>query len=66
MLCANCTKLNYLHTKKFCIRCHGDVLTNISVLCEFCSSTEKLCAVCLKKVISPAQRINRNCNCGGK
>lgn len=49
MLCINCSKLAFLHTKKKCIRCQGEVLNNISVLCEFCSKSDNVCSVCLKK-----------------
>lgn len=67
MLCPNCTKLAFLQTNKKCMRCQGGVFTNLSVLCEFCSNTEKLCSVCLKKVISQAERNKgRGCGCGGK
>lgn len=52
MFCQNCTKLVLLHTKKTCIKCHGEVLINICVLCESCSNTDKKCAVCLKKTDS--------------
>jgi len=49
------------------MRCQGAVFNNLSVLCEFCSNTEKLCAVCLKKVISQVERNKgRGCGCGGK
>ena len=54
MFCPNCLKLAYLHTKKPCLKCQGEVLNTISVLCEFCSNTEKICAVCLKKVNNSA------------
>jgi len=67
MLCPNCTKLAFLQTNKKCMRCQGAVFNNLSVLCEFCSNTEKLCAVCLKKVISQVERNKgRGCGCGGK
>lgn len=49
MLCNNCVKLAYLHTKKKCVRCQGDVFENISVLCNRCSVAEGVCSVCLKK-----------------
>jgi hypothetical protein len=48
MFCNNCIKLAYLHTKKKCIRCQGEVLNNIAVLCNRCSSNESVCSVCLK------------------
>lgn len=66
MLCSNCAKLARLYTKKFCMRCQGEVLINISVLCEFCSSTEKMCSVCLKKIVPPTSHVNKGCNCGKK
>lgn len=49
MFCPNCSKLAILHTKKTCIRCQGEVFNNLSVLCETCSGTEKICSICLKK-----------------
>ena len=49
MLCFNCSKLNYMYTNKSCLRCQADVFTNIAVICDRCSSTEKTCAACLKK-----------------
>lgn len=64
MFCPNCSKLTFLHTNKHCIRCHGHVSNNISVLCEQCSRTEKQCSACLKKVIGQNSRANRGCNCG--
>jgi hypothetical protein len=66
MLCSNCTKLVFLHANKSCIRCHGNVVKNISILCEQCSSTGKQCSVCLKKVTTQAATLKRGCNCGGK
>lgn len=67
MLCPNCSKLAILHTNKSCVRCQGAVLTNVAVLCDFCSSGSKQCAVCLKKIVSEAERaLKRGCNCGGK
>lgn len=67
MFCDSCSKLSYLQTQKVCIRCSGQVLNTISVLCDLCSGTSKQCAVCLKKVISAAQRaVARGCGCGGR
>lgn len=67
MLCSNCVKLAFVNTKKSCIKCHGTILTNISILCDFCSNTEKQCAVCLKRVISESERaVKRGCKCGKK
>lgn len=67
MLCPNCVKLAFLHTNKSCIRCQGVVLNNVSVLCDFCSANSKQCSVCLKKVISEAERVaHKGCNCGKK
>lgn len=62
MLCLNCSKLAYLHTKRVCIRCQGEVLNNISVLCEFCSKTDNVCAVCIKKI--PTATDKKNIGCG--
>lgn len=67
MLCTNCNKLALVNTKKSCIRCQNDVSNRASVLCESCSSTAKQCSVCLKKVISDADRARtRGCGCGRK
>ncbi len=67
MLCPSCSRLAFLQANKTCIRCQSSVSNNISILCEFCSSTERQCAVCLKKIITASQRaIGRGCGCGGK
>lgn len=50
MLCSNCSKLAILNTIKSCIRCRGEVHQNISIICEICSLSEKVCAACFKKV----------------
>jgi len=63
MLCTNCSQLAFLHTNKSCVRCHGNVVNNISVLCDLCSATEKQCAVCLKKIITQTAA-KKGCNCG--
>lgn len=65
MLCPTCSKLLLLHTTKNCIKCQGLVLNNLSVLCDSCSTTEKQCAVCLKKVILSTKQ-PRDCGCKGK
>jgi len=64
MMCPSCSKLAFLYTKKSCIRCQGDVIANIAALCEQCSITDKLCSVCLKKIIPASSK--RGCGCGGK
>ncbi len=51
------------YTKKICARCKGEVLNNLSILCEYCSNSEKKCAICLKKT-NNIQTRNRGCNCG--
>lgn len=64
MFCPNCSKLVLLHTKKPCIRCQGNVMNNLSVICEFCSNTDKVCSVCLKKMQnSQADRL-KTAGCG--
>lgn len=64
MFCPNCSKLTILHTKKSCIRCQGEILNNISVLCEFCSLRDQICSACLKKVNKSTGPRHRGCNCG--
>lgn len=66
MFCANCSKLSVLHTMKKCSRCQSDVFNNISILCEFCSLTEKVCAACLKKVVAPSAAAKKRGKCCGK
>lgn len=65
MLCSNCIKLSSLPAKKKCIKCQGDITTNINVLCDFCSASEKKCAVCIKKVSEYYinKSFSRNCGC---
>jgi hypothetical protein len=65
MMCGSCAKLAFLYTKKQCIRCQGEVIVTIAVLCEFCSLTNKICSVCLKKTQSVAA-VRGGCGCGGK
>lgn len=64
MLCTNCSKLSSLYTNKRCMKCQGDVIINISVLCEFCSLRDSLCSACLKKINRNQNSGNRGCNCG--
>lgn len=67
MICTNCLKLAYLKSNKACIRCQGNVLINIGILCEFCSNSEKKCAVCAKSIILNSERqLKKGCNCGSK
>lgn len=65
MLCYNCNSLSFLFTKKKCVKCQGEANTNLSVLCESCSSKNKVCAFCLKK-IEPIRNKSGKCNCGSK
>jgi len=70
MFCSNCVKLAYLHTRKKCVRCQGEVLNNISVLCVKCATDNATCSVCLKNVglasANPANYNKRGCrSCGG-
>lgn len=63
MLCTNCVTLSFLYTKKNCIRCQNEVVTNLAVLCESCSNTEKLCSVCLKKTNNVLNKKQGGCGC---
>lgn len=65
MICANCSKLAFLKTNKNCIKCQSVIFNNLFVLCDFCSNTEKKCAVCLKNVLL-SNKQSRGCGCGGK
>jgi len=51
MLCSNCLKLAFLHTRKTCHKCQGIILNSISVICESCATKDNICSVCLKKII---------------
>lgn len=64
MLCTNCVKLAFVQSNKSCIRCQGNVNNNISVLCDSCSSSDKKCSVCLKKIVPVGTGQRRGCNCG--
>jgi len=67
MLCPGCSKLALLNTNRTCISCHGAVYLNLCVLCESCSSTQRKCSICLKKIVSAAERNKgRGCGCGGR
>jgi len=65
MMCSNCSKLAFLYTKKQCMRCQGVVVVNVAVICELCSTNDKICSVCLKK-LTPLQPKSGGCNCGKK
>lgn len=68
MLCQSCSNLLFTYTNRKCLRCQGNALTSISVLCETCSNKDKICAVCLKKTEnSTAKKISSGgCRCGKK
>ena len=66
MLCNNCKNLAFLVTKRICIKCGIDVLNNISVLCELCSNTDRICSVCLKKIHEMIKHNYQGCNHCGK
>ena len=63
--------------KKPCHRCQKDVHINLSVICEDCSTKDKVCSACLRKTEDVAQRAKLNpakgginpsggCGCGKK
>jgi len=65
MLCNTCSKLASMNTQKTCLRCNSFIYINLSVICDNCSKTEKLCSICLKKLYNPAVKPKSNCgNCG--
>lgn len=67
MLCSACSKLLIKHTQKKCMRCNGEVLNNISCLCDHCSNDSKQCSACLKKVQQQPIKNKGGCgSCGGK
>lgn len=65
MICTNCSNLVFLNTRKNCVKCRGEVLNNLSVMCDNCSNTIKQCAVCLKKILPPSKQ-SKGCGCGNK
>jgi transposase len=68
MFCSACLKLAKFVTRKKCIKCQAEVLNNISVLCEQCSNSQKICSVCLKKIVDQLKQLrHRGCGrCGHK
>lgn len=64
MFCSNCSRLAILFVHRICIRCGLEVLNNLSVLCERCSSSEKVCSICLKKINNSVNH-QRNRGCSG-
>lgn len=64
MFCINCSKLVLLYTKKTCIRCQRDIMNNLSVICEFCSNTDKVCSICLKKTNNSQLDKFKTAGCG--
>ncbi len=65
MMCASCSKLAFLYTKKSCLRCKADVLVTIATICELCSTKDKVCSVCLKKIPTVTSK-KGGCGCGKK
>lgn len=65
MLCTNCANLAVLNTHRICLRCNGMIYSNIAVICDNCSNSEKLCAICLKKIYNAANRVRTKSNCSG-
>lgn len=70
MFCAQCSNLVILHTNKVCARCQGNITNNLSCICDKCSSDQKICSICLKKMSlnigQNGKAIRRGCRCGGK
>lgn len=50
MFCPECSKLAVLHTKRVCVRCKGEILNNISCICDKCSKEQNKCSACLKRI----------------
>lgn len=49
---------------KKCLKCQGDVIISISVICDFCSMTSKKCSACLKQMSNNQSARKKGCNCG--
>lgn len=64
MFCSTCSKLALLVTQRVCIRCNAAVFNNLSVLCEQCSNTNKICSICLKKIQNPKPKYQGCGHCG--
>jgi hypothetical protein len=64
MFCPGCSRLALLQAVKKCVRCQGAVNINLSVICDSCSTIAKQCAVCLKRIVTTAERnAGRGCGC---
>lgn len=63
MHCQNCSRLNFLFTTKKCHKCSSEVHENLSVICTSCSEKDKICSVCLAKII---QVRSKRCSACGK
>lgn len=67
MLCVNCLKLGSVpSTVRKCCKCNEQIHNNISVICDGCSSKEKICSVCLKKTQRSLPITNKCKACGQK
>lgn len=53
MLCNNCSKLAFNKASRKCVKCNSLINNNIYALCDNCSSTDKMCSVCLKRLNNP-------------
>lgn len=65
MLCNHCEKLALLPNKRTCLRCKGDILTNLAVICDHCSKSENLCSICLKRLVDFKIKHRARSNCSG-
>jgi len=67
MLCNSCAKLALINANRICVRCKGAITNNLAVICDNCSSKEKLCAICLKKMHNDlSRRAPKSCKSCGK
>lgn len=70
MFCIQCSKLAILNTNRICVRCQGNILNNLSCICDKCSKDQNICSICLKKISSSIGKnhnaLRKGCRCGGK
>lgn len=70
MFCPQCLKLSILNTKRTCVKCQGNILDNLSCICDKCSKENNICAICLKKInLNVGQNgfsLRRGCSSCGK
>lgn len=66
MICNNCATLSSMFSKKQCLKCNLEIFNNKYVICENCSDRDRVCAICLKKMITKNKKLSGCGACKGR